>query len=217
MRVILCVVMMGSLFIYWVSTNSTAQIPSTWQNAAIVQPVQAGNITDDLGNPIETGGRQTDQPVAKDRQLPQSSQSGDKQVCGLSDRYPDTIRQWCGLLEQYAKQNNLEPALVAAVMLQESGGNPEAYSKSGAVGLLQVMPRDGLAAKFTCSDRPCFASRPTIDELKDPEYNVSYGTRMLAGLIKRYGSVRDGLKHYGPANVEYYYADKVLRIFENYQ
>ena len=54
-----------------------------------------------------------------------------------------------------------------------------------------------------------------MSELYDPEFNVSYGTRMLSGLVAKRGSVRDGLMAYGPANVGYYYADKVLAIYEN--
>lgn len=214
MRVIMCAVFLGSMFIYWVSTNSTVQIPSGWQTAAMVQPVQAGQIFTSASVP---DGEQSDQASTDSIQPSKASQPTESQTCSLPARYPESIQKWCGLIKKYADQNNLDPALVAAVILQESGGNPDAYSKSGAVGLMQVMPRDGLAAKFTCSGGPCFASRPTIDELVSPEYNISFGTRMLAGLIKRYGSVRDGLMHYGPANVEYYYADKVILIYENYQ
>ncbi len=67
-------------------------------------------------------------------------------------------------------------------MLIESAGDAGAYSSNGAVGLLQVMPRDGLAAEFMCPNGPCFASRPTTDELMDPEFNLAYGARMLADL-----------------------------------
>jgi soluble lytic murein transglycosylase-like protein len=102
-------------------------------------------------------------------------------------------------------------------MLQESGGDPQAYSHSGAVGLMQVMPRDGIAATFNCTNGPCFASRPTIAELQDPEYNIAFGTRMLAGLSRKYGSFRDALRFYGPVGIEYSYADKVLAIYENYR
>jgi soluble lytic murein transglycosylase-like protein len=105
--------------------------------------------------------------------------------------------------------------LVAAVMLQESGGQPDVISASGAVGLMQVMPSDGIAAGFMCVNGPCFASRPTIEMLLDPAFNIDYGVRMLAGLIEKYGSERDALKAYGPYNVEYYYADKVLTIRDN--
>jgi soluble lytic murein transglycosylase-like protein len=137
--------------------------------------------------------------------------------CSLSKKFTAAIRQWCSLITRYAAQYQVNPSLIAAVMLQESGGNPKAYSKSGAVGLMQVMPRDGLAAQFQCNGRPCFSSRPTMTELFDPEYNISYGVRMLAGLIQRTGNPRDALKSYGPMDVGYYYADKVLKIFEVYQ
>lgn len=137
--------------------------------------------------------------------------------CGLPIQFPKGIRQWCSLIENYAQKYGLEAQLIASVMLQESGGDPNAYSASGAVGLMQVMPRDGLAAGFMCSGRPCFASRPAMSDLYDPEYNISYGVRMLAGLIQKYGSVRDALKAYGPADIGYRYADIVLSIYQNYQ
>jgi soluble lytic murein transglycosylase-like protein len=137
--------------------------------------------------------------------------------CQVSLAYPEDIRQWCVLITGYAGQHNLAPDLVAALIWQESGGNPTAYSKSGAVGLMQVMPRDGLAANFMCKNGPCFSKRPTIYELEDPEFNVKYGTKMLAGLVNRNGNMRDALKAYGPMDVGYYYADKVLGIYERYK
>lgn len=146
-----------------------------------------------------------------------TAQRSEPGECRVSRRYPENILQWCGWITEYAGQQGLEPDLIAAVMLQESGGDALAYSHSGAVGLLQVMPRDGIAARFQCVNGPCFASRPTIAELQDPEYNIEYGVRMLAGLVGRLGSVREALKAYGPMDVGYYYADKVLAIYENYQ
>jgi soluble lytic murein transglycosylase-like protein len=138
------------------------------------------------------------------------------QPCRVSNKYPEDILQWCELITAKAEQTGLAPDLIAALIWQESGGNPLAYSKSGAVGLMQVMPRDGLAANFTCANGPCFASRPSIAELQDPEYNVDYGTGMLAGLVKHSGSLREALKAYGPMDVGYYYADKVLGIYQQY-
>jgi len=136
--------------------------------------------------------------------------------CALSERYPDKIRQWCGLIVENANKRGLPPDLVAALIWQESGGNPNAYSRSGAVGLMQVMPRDGLAASFMCANGPCFHNRPYTDELKDPAFNISYGTKMLAGLVNKNGSLREALKSYGPMDVGYYYADKVLGIYQRY-
>jgi soluble lytic murein transglycosylase-like protein len=138
-------------------------------------------------------------------------------LCSISTTYPQSIRQWCEFIDRFASEHGIPADLIAAVMLQESNGDPLAYSKSGAVGLLQVMPRDGLASGFMCINGPCFASRPTIIELQDPEFNISYGASMLANLIQHYGGIRDGLLHYGPENVGYYYADKVLAIYQNYQ
>lgn len=137
--------------------------------------------------------------------------------CSLSAGYPDSISRWCDLIERNANEHGVDANLIAAVMLQESGGNPDAYSKSGAVGLMQVMPRDGLASSFVCVNGPCFASRPSMDELFVPEFNVSFGVRMLAGLINRYGSVREALRAYGPMNMGYRYADIVLNIMDQHQ
>ena len=132
--------------------------------------------------------------------------------CTVSQRYPDSVLQWCELIEINSRNNGLDPNLISAMMLQESNGQPDAYSKSGAVGLMQVMPRDGLASKFMCVNGPCFSDRPSMEELFDPEYNVAYGTRMLAELVQHYGDVRTALKAYGPKDVGFYYADLVLGI-----
>lgn len=134
----------------------------------------------------------------------------------VSASFPESIRQWCPLIETNAEKYNIDPHLIASVMLQESGGNPQASSKDGAIGLLQVMPRDGISASFQCINGPCFSSRPSMEELYDPEFNIEYGTKMLAGLIIKHGSVRDALLKYGPSGVGYGYADKILKIHETY-
>lgn len=134
--------------------------------------------------------------------------------CAQQARYPEKIVPWCNLIEEKARDYAVDPLLIAAVMLVESGGQPEVISHSGAVGLMQVMPRDGIASTFQCINGPCFANRPTIEELKDPDFNVEYGVRMLSGLINRYGNTRDALKSYGPGDVGYWYADLVLGTYK---
>jgi len=67
-----------------------------------------------------------------------------------------------------------------------------------------------------CVNGPCFANRPTIAELKDPEFNVNYGAGMLANLFTKHGSYREALFRYGPIDMGYAYADKVLKIWETY-
>jgi len=137
--------------------------------------------------------------------------------CQFQQYYPVEVLPWCVLFEEQAALHQIDPLLIAAVMLVESGGQPQVVSPSGAVGLMQVMPRDGIAADFVCINGPCFANRPTMEELKDPAFNIAYGTRMLAGLIQRNGSARAGLKAYGPGDVGYWYADLVLGTYNRLQ
>ena len=145
---------------------------------------------------------------------PKSKQNS---TCSISSRFPPEILQWCTEIEQSASETGLPADLIAAVMLQESGGDPLSYSSSGAVGLMQVMPCDGIAAEFMCVNGPCFASRPTTKELQDPAFNIAYGSQMLAGLYAKQGDFREALFRYGPMDVGYHYADLVLSIWENYQ
>jgi soluble lytic murein transglycosylase-like protein len=136
---------------------------------------------------------------------------------GLSPQFPNSIQQWKEIIERYAINFNLDANLIASVVLQESGGNPLAYSSSGAVGLMQVMPKDGLAASFICDGDPCFRFRPSMQELYDPQFNIEYGSKMLSGLFFHYGDWREALRAYGPMDVFYEYADIVLQIFNSHQ
>jgi hypothetical protein len=145
-----------------------------------------------------------------------SPASAGQPATGLSTHFPNTIQQWKNVIVENAQEYDLDPNLIAAVMLQESGGSAEVISSSGAIGLMQVMPRDGIAASFMCGSKPCFINRPSMDELLDPAFNIEYGARMLAGLIQKKGSLREALYAYGPYDVGYYYADTVLAIYNKY-
>ncbi len=193
-----------TLFGYVVTAGAASQgaassQPKSTQSPGTPAPVQSQ--ADNNNQPQQQAGNQS-----------ASQGSGS---CEVNDKFPLSILQWCDLITKYAHARDLSPNLVAAVMLQESGGNPKVYSASGAVGLLQVMPNDGLAAGFQCTSGPCFANRPTGSELEDPEFNIKYGTGMLENLLSKYGNIRDALAAYGPMNVGYYYADKVLSIYNN--
>lgn len=136
--------------------------------------------------------------------------------CQLAPAFPDAIFAYCDLIHKYASAINVDPNLLAAIILQESGGNANIISHSGAVGLMQVMPNDGIAATFQCVNGPCFAARPGTNELLDPEFNISYGANLLGSLITRTGSLREALRAYGPMDVGYYYADIILQIYSDY-
>jgi hypothetical protein len=168
-----------------------------------------------ITSPVNTNGEQLNSNKLEPSSATQSEDRNN--LCHVSNKFSKNIQQWCQEISFYSTQFGLPPDLTAAVMLQESGGNPKAYSHSGAVGLMQIMPRDGIAATFMCINGPCFSNRPTIKELEDPEFNIEFGTRMLAGLISKYGNVRDALKFYGPMDVGYSYADKVLEIYDTYR
>ncbi len=148
--------------------------------------------------------------------VPQSDSSPDTN-CVIANSYPQEIDIWCGLIQSASLKNQLDANLIAAVILQESGGQADAYSSSGAVGLMQVMPRDGIAANFQCVNGPCFSSRPSMNELFDPAFNIEFGSKMLMNLFNRHGNWRDALKAYGPMDIGYHYADLVMSIYQNYQ
>jgi hypothetical protein len=146
-----------------------------------------------------------------------AQKAGSNSGCAVSDRFPQEVLQWCSLITAESQENDVHPDLLASLIWLESGGNPEAYSHSGAVGLMQIMPRDGLAESFECPKGPCFKDRPTMGDLKDPDFNVEYGTRLLGSLIKQNnGDLRAALRLYGPMDVGYRYADTILSIFEQY-
>jgi soluble lytic murein transglycosylase-like protein len=137
--------------------------------------------------------------------------------CRVNHRFPQAVLRWCGLITGNAEASELDPDLLAALIWQESGGNAKAYSHSGAVGLMQVMPHDGLAASFTCRGAPCFADRPSIAQLQDPNFNVQFGTRLLEELVDKHGGdLREALHEYGPVDAGYAYADTVLALYREY-
>lgn len=126
----------------------------------------------------------------------------------------ERVLGYCEDIEIQAKRRNLDPYLVAAVIWWESGGDPNVISSSGAVGLMQVMPSDGLAGEHPCK---CFSDRPLTNDLKEPSFNIGSGTGVLRFFINKYGSLRNGLMHYGPANVGFYYADRILDLHSKIQ
>lgn len=80
-----------------------------------------------------------------------------------------------------SRQRNLDPALVAAIIRQESGFNPRATSSAGARGLMQMMPSVGRAVARSI-DVPEW--RP--DLLYQPDINLQLGIRHLEAFISRY-------------------------------
>ena len=189
--IVIPAVFIGCLIVIWLGTVAASRMPSE----VLLAPTQT---------------------ALAEAQVQQSLSIENSSECSLSTGFPAAVRQWCPQIEAAAQEVGLPAALIASVIVQESGGDPTAYSSSGAVGLMQVMPRDGLAAEFMCVNGPCFASRPTIAELEDPAYNIQYGSQYLAGLVEKFGSYREALYKYGPMDIGYHYADLVLNIWGTY-
>lgn len=85
-------------------------------------------------------------------------------------------------------------ALLPRIMMAESGGNPNAVSSAGALGLMQLMPG-------TASD-PGFGISPAKDG--SPQENLRVGSQYFGALRRKYGNVSDALMAYnwGPGNMD---------------
>lgn len=120
----------------------------------------------------------------------------------LRARYPLEYEQ---AISTYARERELDPAFVAALVYAESRFDPNVTSPAGAVGLMQILPETGE-----------FIARQTgggdflVADLRDPDLNVRYGTWLLAYLRDRYdGDLRTALAayHAGPTNVDRWIAE----------
>lgn len=105
------------------------------------------------------------------------------------------------LINKYAQANQLDPCLVAAVIQQESGFRPSVVSRTGARGLMQIIPGtwDFLFKKGYIKD--------SHQKAFDPEANVRAGTRYLKLLSDRYqGNLVLVLASYnaGPGTIDKY-------------
>ena len=135
-------------------------------------------------------------------------------------RYP---LEYEAIVTGHARNYRLEPALLAAVIYQESKFDPDAESPSGAIGLMQLTPAtaEGIALRTG-------GSRFELADLYVPELNIRYGSWYLRHLLDRYdGDLRRALAAYngGQGNVDRgvlfaetrAYVQKVLEIREIYR
>ena len=95
------------------------------------------------------------------------------------------------LLQRYAKERNLDPYVVAALVAQESNFDPVVVSHANAYGLMQILPSTGRSYARKLGVRPFSTAR-----LKDAEINVRLGTQIFADEIRKYGGVHFALAAY---------------------
>jgi soluble lytic murein transglycosylase len=118
-------------------------------------------------------------------------------------RYP---LRYDSIVRTHSRNYDLDAALLAGLIYQESRFHSSAVSPAGAIGLMQLLPETarGIAlhtggTKFVTSD------------LYDPELNVRYGSWYLRHLLRKYGDVGLALAAYnaGQTNVDRWQRDGV--------
>ena len=111
-------------------------------------------------------------------------------------RYP---LDYQAIVRGHSRNYHLDPALLAAVIYQESKFRAHARSSSGAVGLMQLLPStaEGIAVHTG-------GTKFRVSDLDDPEINVRYGSWYLRHLLDKYGDEQEALAAYnaGQNNVD---------------
>ncbi len=91
------------------------------------------------------------------------------------------------VIKVYAARNGLDPALVAAIISQESAFDPDAVSPMGARGLMQILPDTW---RLLCPDSSCSGRHapPACgpDCIFDPEANIRAGTAYFADILDEF-------------------------------
>ena len=87
------------------------------------------------------------------------------------------------LIQQVSTEHGLDPKLIDALVRVESGYNPNAVSRKGAMGLMQLMPET--------------AKRLKVDDPFNPADNIRGGVREFSRLVSRYsGNLKLALAAY---------------------
>ena len=129
----------------------------------------------------------------------------------------DGNSRYASQIQAAAMANNVEAALIRAVITVESGYNPSAVSRAGAVGLMQLMPET--AKRYKVTDR------------HDPEQNIHGGAEYLRDLLRMfnynlnlaiaaYNAGEQAVMKYGnripPYRETMAYVPKVMKFYKRY-
>jgi len=107
-------------------------------------------------------------------------------------RYHQQVAPYLSIIQRAAQRWHFDPALLKAIIIAESNGNPRAISPAGAKGLMQLMDQT--------------AQSLGVQDPFDPEENIFGGTQYLAQLRDRYNNLELALAAYnaGPTTVDRY-------------
>ncbi|MES9965823.1 MAG: transglycosylase SLT domain-containing protein [Sedimenticola sp.] len=81
-------------------------------------------------------------------------------------------KRFTPMISVVAREHNLRPELLHAVIRAESAYDPNAVSRVGAIGLMQLMPET--------------AKRYGVKDIWDPRSNMEGGSRYLVDLLKMF-------------------------------
>jgi hypothetical protein len=135
----------------------------------------------------------------------------------MTSKQKSTENRYHSLIVKTACRYKVEPAIIKAIIMAESGFDPKAVSKVGARGLMQLMPRT--------------ARSLGVEDIFKPAHNIDAGVRYFKYLLDKYdGKIRLALAAYnaGSNNVRKYggvppfkatefYINKVLKYYEAYR
>jgi soluble lytic murein transglycosylase-like protein len=106
---------------------------------------------------------------------------------------------------QTASRHQVDPALVKAIIMAESGYNTRAISKKGAKGLMQLMPATAQALG--------------VEDIFNPKQNISGGVRYFKQLVTQFdGDVELALAAYnaGSKNVRHFQGIPPFKATQSY-
>ena len=115
-----------------------------------------------------------------------------------------TMVKYRSLIEKYAGEYGVRPAFLAAIILNESSYDPNAYvASTGSRGLMQLLPSSKTYVRGTAFDGRSIED----NDLYDPELNVCIGANYIRILSDRFGGdpvLVACAYHAGPNNVDYW-------------
>ncbi|HOP48282.1 MAG TPA: lytic transglycosylase domain-containing protein [Desulfobacteraceae bacterium] len=121
------------------------------------------------------------------------------------------------IIIQVANKHDIDPDLIKAIIMAESGYNPQAISKKGAKGLMQLMPKTAEALG--------------VEDIFNPAHNINGGVKYFKQLLKKFkGDIKMALAAYNagirrvkeyqgipPIGATRYYIEKVFEYYQYYK
>ena len=146
---------------------------------------------------------------------PQNSKAAFNKIPTVSGKKAEHLFR--SIIFRISQRHRVDPAMVQAIIMAESSFNPNAVSKRGAIGLMQLMPNT--------------AKSLGIEDPLNPEHNIRGGVLYFKKLLKEFqGDVKLALAAYnaGIRKVKKYqgvppfkstrlYIEKVLEYYQLYK